>query len=177
MEQTAFIALYRGRSVGDARLIAVSSDREIVEKLSNELVGSGALSEWPEARQPLGEVPEHRGEEVESRQPPVTDSKTIRGVVRAEAYYSHIRTLPDAPTMREYGQILPSLPERIVSRMESETDHRHTLETCGQFIGAALSGGGLIGGVISILLGHDLAGVAIVASGVGPLVYGFVRSR
>lgn len=39
MKETAFIGLYKGRSVGDARLVAVSSDREIVAKFFRELVG------------------------------------------------------------------------------------------------------------------------------------------
>ncbi len=39
MADTAFIALYRGRTVGDARLIAVSSDRSIVERFFAELLG------------------------------------------------------------------------------------------------------------------------------------------
>lgn len=65
----------------------------------------------------------------------------------------------------------------MAERVEGETDHRHALEARGQVIGASLAGGGLIGGVVAILLGHDWAGVAIVASGVGPLVYAFVRNR
>lgn len=39
MANTAFIALYRGRTIGDARLIAVSSDHSIVERFFRELAG------------------------------------------------------------------------------------------------------------------------------------------
>ncbi len=45
MADTAFIALYRGRTVGDARLVAVSSDRSIVERFFCELVGEDAEGE------------------------------------------------------------------------------------------------------------------------------------
>ena len=39
MADTAFIALYRGRTVSDAQLVAVSSDRFIVERFFAELLG------------------------------------------------------------------------------------------------------------------------------------------
>ena len=45
LADTAFIALYRGRSVGDARLIAVSSDSSIVERFFCELVGEDTKEE------------------------------------------------------------------------------------------------------------------------------------
>ena len=39
LADTTFIALYRGRTVGDARLVAVSSDHSIVERFFRELAG------------------------------------------------------------------------------------------------------------------------------------------
>ncbi len=45
LADTAFIALYRGRTVGDARLVAVSSDRSIVKRFFRELVGEDAEGE------------------------------------------------------------------------------------------------------------------------------------
>ena len=39
LADTAFIALYRGRTVGDARLVAVSSDHSIVKRFFRELAG------------------------------------------------------------------------------------------------------------------------------------------
>ena len=116
-------------------------------------------------------------EEAESQEPVGVNSEAIREVVRAEAFYSHTGPLPDPATLGAYGEIVPGLPEKIVNRMEGENDHRHKLETRGQIIGALLAGGGLIGGVATISLGHDWAGVAIVGSGVAPLVYAFVRNR
>lgn len=52
MKETAFIGLYRGRSVGDARLIPVSSDPEIVAKFFRELVRERQL---PEVESPASE--------------------------------------------------------------------------------------------------------------------------
>jgi hypothetical protein len=46
--ETRFIGLYRGHSIGDARLIAVSSDRQIVNRFFAELVGEGDPDEAPE---------------------------------------------------------------------------------------------------------------------------------
>jgi hypothetical protein len=45
LADTAFIALYRGRTVGDARLVAVSSDHFIVERFFQELVGEDTEAE------------------------------------------------------------------------------------------------------------------------------------
>jgi choline kinase len=45
LAETAFIALYRGRTVGDARLIAVSSDHSIVERFFRELVSEDTVIE------------------------------------------------------------------------------------------------------------------------------------
>jgi hypothetical protein len=39
LADTAFIALYRGRTVGDARLVAVSSEHSIVDRFFAELLG------------------------------------------------------------------------------------------------------------------------------------------
>jgi hypothetical protein len=45
LADTAFIALYRGRTVGDARLVAVSSDHSIVERFFCELAGEDPEAE------------------------------------------------------------------------------------------------------------------------------------
>ena len=53
MADTAFIALYRGRTVGDAQLVAVSSDQFIVERFFAELLGEPkAEQEADEPEQP-----------------------------------------------------------------------------------------------------------------------------
>lgn len=62
-----------------------------------------------------------------------------------------------------------------MSRMEQETDHRHTIDRRGQGIAAGLGAGGLLGGLAAIFTNHDWAGVAIIASGVAPLVFAFVK--
>jgi len=45
LADTAFIALYRGHTVSDARLVAVSSDHSIVERFFSELTGKDPESE------------------------------------------------------------------------------------------------------------------------------------
>lgn len=63
MTDTAFIALYRGRTVGNARLLAVSSEPEIVRRFIRELAGETGEQEAqdePAERKPLCVV---RGDE------------------------------------------------------------------------------------------------------------------
>ncbi len=59
---TNFIALYRGPSVSEARLIAVSSEPEIVSRFLRELAGTDGPEEQDEMteREPLRVV---RGDE------------------------------------------------------------------------------------------------------------------
>ena len=54
MHETTFIGLYRGRSVADADLIAVTSQRRIVEHVLRTLVGDELDEEYEgSAREPL----------------------------------------------------------------------------------------------------------------------------
>lgn len=98
------------------------------------------------------------------------------GMIEARAaYYEHIGPLPPPSTLERYDEALPGLAERVVGRMEQESDHRHTLDKRGQLIAAILGAGGLIGGLGAIFTNHDWAGVAVIASGVAPLVFAFVK--
>lgn len=59
------------------------------------------------------------------------------------AYYEqHIGPLPPPETLERYEQAMSGLQERIVDRMEEESDHRHSMEKRGQIIAAILEGGG-----------------------------------
>jgi len=49
----SFVALYRGDTVADARLIAVSSDPAIVGRFIRELAGEGKKLEEPRIAVPL----------------------------------------------------------------------------------------------------------------------------
>lgn len=91
------------------------------------------------------------------------------------AYYEHIGPLPPPESLERYDEALPGLAERIVGRMEQESEHRHRLDERGQLIAAILGGGGLVGGLGAIFTNHDWAGVAVIASGVAPLVFAFVK--
>jgi hypothetical protein len=42
---TTFVALYRGSTVGDAKLIAVSADRDLVSELAAKILGDGTSDE------------------------------------------------------------------------------------------------------------------------------------
>ncbi len=53
---TNFVALYRGESVATARLIAVSSEREIVSKFMRELAGDGEEANERSEFKPLAVV-------------------------------------------------------------------------------------------------------------------------
>ncbi len=48
---TTFLSLYRGETITTARLVAVSSDREIVNKFIRELAGDEQHDEQPEPLQ------------------------------------------------------------------------------------------------------------------------------
>jgi hypothetical protein len=50
---TNFIALYRGPTVNEARLIAVSSEPQIVERFVRELVSDPEETDRPEPDKPL----------------------------------------------------------------------------------------------------------------------------
>ena len=52
---TDFIALYRGRSIAEARLIAVSSEPEIISRFFRELAGQNESEERGEVaeREPM----------------------------------------------------------------------------------------------------------------------------
>jgi hypothetical protein len=57
---TEFIALYRGRTVGDAHLVALSAQPAVVRKFLDELLGQVHESEGrsePAKREPLQMVP------------------------------------------------------------------------------------------------------------------------
>jgi|SRR5215207_8289021 len=105
----------------------------------------------------------------------VPDSEAVRELVRREiAYYQG--PLPDPITLREYENTLPGLADRIVTRMEQESNHRHATERRGQYIAAGIAGWGLICGPGLVLLGNAWAGVAIARACIVPQVYAFLRS-
>ncbi len=55
MLQTDFIALYRGQTVAEARLVAITAEPEIVARFIRELAGEADGAE--EQREPLRLVP------------------------------------------------------------------------------------------------------------------------
>lgn len=118
-------------------------------------------------------APERRGDEEYED----LDPAAVREIARTEAFYSHIGPLPDPLTLRAYGEIKQDLPERIVSTMEGETNHRHKIESRGQIIAAVLVPLVVIAGLVAILFGYGLYGVLLAAVGVSPAFYGFFSGR
>ncbi len=55
--QTDFIALYRGQTVAEARLIALSADPEIVGRFTHELIGDDAKEDCSGSKAPLHLIP------------------------------------------------------------------------------------------------------------------------
>jgi hypothetical protein len=55
--QTHFIALYRGKTVSEARLVAVTAEPEIVSRFVQELTGEPELFQEQQAVQHLRETP------------------------------------------------------------------------------------------------------------------------
>ena len=62
--QTNFIALYRGQTVAEARLVAITAEPEIVGRFVDELTGQAAHRD-DQRRAPLGLVPPPDGEATE----------------------------------------------------------------------------------------------------------------
>lgn len=92
--------------------------------------------------------------------------------------------LPPPELLRQYEEILPGLPERIVSSWEAESQHRRSLENRaagiserGQWIAAALAV--LFLGVSGLLIyfGQSAAGVALLVAEIVGLVAVFVYDR
>ncbi len=62
MLQTDFLALYRGQTVAEARLVAITAQREIVTRFIRELAGEAEGAE--EQREPLRLVERGRSSEL-----------------------------------------------------------------------------------------------------------------
>lgn len=121
------------------------------------------------------EAPARRDPDAPSAEEAPT-AEVPREFVQAEIAYRYQGPLPDPATLQGYEGVLPGSAERIVGRMEQETNHRHATERRGQYAGAGIAAAGLVGGFVLILLGHDWAGVVFTASGIAPIVYAFLRS-
>lgn len=96
--------------------------------------------------------------------------------------------LPPPAVLKQYDEVFPGLAERIVTSMEREQEHRHSVDreliqthqvafTRGQWIAATIA---LICLVLGFVLGYNgqsVAAVAFVTGGLGQVVLAFLGSR
>jgi len=100
--------------------------------------------------------------------------------------------IPPPEVLREYDKILPGLAERIVTQVDRQTEHRISLESKviesdirrsrqGLVCGFVVSLTCVLGGIIAVVLGHDVAGTTIATGAVvalaGVFVYGTAMRR
>jgi uncharacterized membrane protein len=75
----------------------------------------------PEAQQKAGEILDMLNEKG------IDPAILMEGVIEQTVMMSHRGPLPSPEDMRDYGRVLPDLPERIVLRWELEQKHRHEM--------------------------------------------------
>jgi uncharacterized membrane protein len=83
--------------------------------------------------------------------------------------------------LNDYNSVLPGLAERIVQMAESEQNHNHQMQRwyvvahfTGQAAAFVIALAGLIVGGLLINAGHNIAGLATLFGGLGPVVGAFL---
>ena len=104
---------------------------------------------------------------------------------RQEVSESFSGPLPPPCVLREYNEIVPGLADRIVAQAERQTDHRISLENrvvesdisrsrAGLTRGFLLCSICIVGGIVCVLCGHDVAGTTIATGAVVGLASVFI---
>ena len=117
---------------------------------------------------------------TQRRQPEGTDRR-----VTFEAY-QWAAPLPDPRTLREYAQLLPDLPDRIVTQWEKQTDHRIenerkvidsniVKEGRGQWMGFSIFLTGMVGAIVLLAMGMTPTGLAVFFADLTAMVTVFLR--
>lgn len=107
--------------------------------------------------------------------------ETVARMVAMQTRFSG--PLPDPETLRQYGEVMPGLGERIVAMAEREQAHRHEVDRSlvnvfsrGQWLGFALGLVSLVVGAYLSLRGHEGFGIAAFVGSVaviaGSLLFG-----
>ena len=100
--------------------------------------------------------------------------------------------LPPPEDLKGYNDVLPGAADRILSMAETEQKHRHGMEDrdlkyrvsltgLGQILGFTLGLAAIVGGIVLLALGKNIAGfgtlILAVASLAGAFIYGRRESR
>lgn len=105
-------------------------------------------------------------------------------MVRLAVSRSFCGPLPPPQMLKEYGEIIPDAPERILRMAEkeqaSEIEHRKSYALYrlrGQFFALCITFGFMIFGGIIIYLGHPLTGVLFSGTGLVTIVCAFIYGQ
>lgn len=118
----------------------------------------------------------------------IPDKSGGHGTVVLRASETYIAPLPRPKDLAGYERILTGAAERLFNLLEQEQVHRHKQENIGlnaaiadtkrgQNYGLIIALAGLLGGILAILLGHDIAGSVFSGLGLSGLVGLFVREH
>lgn len=128
-----------------------------------------------------------------SQKPKRNDKPQSQHAIRSSASMLQIQSgpLPSPDVLAQYNQVLPGAAERIIRMAEDQQAHRFKMETkvaatesrnstLGIATGFIIGMTTIIGGIIGILYGKELSGLAFGGTGlvslVGVFIYG-TRSR
>ncbi len=89
--------------------------------------------------------------------------------------------LPPPSMLNDYNSVLPGLAARIVQMAETEQGHAHRMQRwdamlrfTGQLAAFIIASAGLVIGGLLINSGHNIAGLATLFGGLGPVVGAFL---
>jgi len=114
--------------------------------------------------------------------------EAISRLERYELLQAFQGPLPHPNILKEYNDIIPNMAERLVAMVEEREKHDMEMESkivreqirqsrTGQWIGASITFILIIGGIVLVYMGHDLAGATISTGGVGGAAITFFRGK
>ena len=106
-------------------------------------------------------------------------------IVRQTKMESHRGPIPSAAEMERYAQINPTLPDRIMSMVESQSEHRQIIEkiavtdagkqrTLGTVCAAAIGLAAIAGGTACIIAGYSAEGIVSILGTIVTLAGAFI---
>lgn len=143
------------------------------------------MEESPNPRPDL-ENPEESGQELKPSEPGLSESNTDHtdggpGTFVVGVGASFQGPLPPPSMLANYNAVLPGLAERIVRMAETEQSQAHQMQRwyailrfTGQVAAFLIALTGLVIGGLLINAGHNIAGLAALFGGLGPVVGAFL---